>query len=160
MKNYPNDVPGFGKLKERRDNFNSLINELPATDFGKTTSTAYEKGKIITGVDFEKTLDETGVVAEEFKKKADLQFIRRKNDEGYHYFISALKHQDTDTWITLHEPANTVVFFDPMTGKIGKAMTKEENGQTKVRIQLKSGESIILRTYNKPVCCEKLAIYC
>ncbi len=154
LENYPNDVPGFGKLNERRQDFNTLIDKLPATHFEKTLSTRYQKGKIITGVDFEKTLEKTGVVAEEFKKKANLQFIRRKNSKGYHYFISALKHEDTDTWIALHEPAESVVLFDPMTGEMGKAMTKQEDGQTKVRIQLKSGESIILRTYNSSVNCD------
>ncbi len=154
LENYPNDVPGFGNLTERRQNFNNVINQLPKVSFEKTNSTAFEKGKIITGVDFEQTLTQTGVVPEEFKKKADLQFIRRKNNNGYHYFISALKHQDTDTWITLHEPTTSVVFFDPMTGNKGKASLKQEDGKTKVRIQLKSGESVILQTFNINVNCE------
>lgn len=154
MNNYPNDVPGFGNLDKRRVEFNHLVKELPEVDFHATKVNALSKGKIITGVDYQKTLASTGVVSEEFKTIANLQYVRRTNDTGYHYFISALTSEDTDTWITLSNQAKMVVFFNPLNGEIGKASIKQMDGRTKVRLQMKSGESLIIQTFSTHIKCE------
>lgn len=155
MGNYPDDVPGFGDLENRRIKFKSLKDRLPQANFQETVASPFSLGKIITGTDYKKTLAATGVVAEELKSVANIQYIRRKNDTGYHYFISALKAEDTDTWISLHTQSKTVVFFNPVNGEIGKAITKQVDGKTKVRIQLKSGESLIMQTFNTAINCPK-----
>ncbi|MFA9370194.1 MAG: glycosyl hydrolase [Labilibaculum antarcticum] len=151
MGNYPKDVPGYGNLKNRRSEFENITNTLPEVNFQKTNTTAFHKGKIITGTDYKNTLAATGVIAEEFKTKANLQYIRRKNNDGYHYFVSALKSKDTDTWITLPKQAESVVFFNPVNGQKGKAQIKQIHGKTKIRLQLKSGESLILQTFSTKV---------
>ncbi len=147
MEQYPQDVPGFADLAGRRENFASLKEQLPYADFIKTETSKLGLGKVITGSEFASALAATGVQPERFKLDEGLHFIRRKNDRGHHYFISALKAGDTDAWITLAKPAESAVFFDPMTGEMGKAALKTDNGTTKVRIQLKSGASIILQTF-------------
>ncbi|PCH67456.1 MAG: glycosyl hydrolase family 2 [Bacteroidales bacterium] len=155
MGNYPKDVPGFGNLKNRRNKFKNIVDKLPELNFQKTKTTAFSKGKIITGTNYKNTLAATGVLAEEFKTKANLQYIRRKNKTGHHYFISALKSEDTDTWITLPTQAKSVVFFNPVNGQKGKAHIKQADGNTKVRVQLKSGESLIVQTFETSVNCNK-----
>ncbi len=147
MENYPSDVPGLEKLSQRRAKFQSVVNELPTTDFKAPVTYNFEKGKIITGSDYKKTLAQTGIEPEGLKTEANLKYIRRKDKDGYHYFVSALKAEDTDTWVTLATPAKSIVLFDPMTGTFGKAEYKLEDGKTKVHIQLKSGESVIIQTY-------------
>lgn len=147
MDHYPTDVPGFSVLEERREKLKNTLAALPETDFSETQVTQLGEGKIITGSDFKTTLVATGVKAEQFKVKEGLHCIRRSNKDGYHYFISALKSDDTDAWIPLAKSARSVVFFDPMTGKIGKAAVKTKDGETLVRIQLKSGQSVILKTF-------------
>ena len=157
MGNYPKDVPGYGNLENRRSEFKNITSTLPKLNFLKTNTTTFSKGKIITGTDYKNTLEATGVVAEEFKTKANLQYIRRKNYDGYHYFVSALKAEDTDTWITLPNKAKSVVFFNPVNGQKGKASIKQADGKTKVRLQLKSGESLLLQTFSTQVTCENWA---
>lgn len=147
--NYPNDVPGLSKHKCRKSDFNKSLKKLAmATDFSKTEVYAYKNGQVITGSDYKTTLEAVGIQPEEMITKFDLHAIRRSNTEGYHYFISALKANDTNDWVTLSMGAKSVLIFDPMTGAIGKARTRELNGKLQVYLQLKSGESVILKTFS------------
>lgn len=147
--NYPNDVPGLAKLKCRQRDFNKSLKKLAmASDFSKTEIHAYKNGQVITGSDYKITLEAVGVQPEEMITKFDLHAIRRANAEGYHYFISALKADNTNDWVTLSVAAKSMLIFDPMTGAIGKARTREQNGKTQVYLQLKSGESLILKTFS------------
>ena len=43
------------------------------------------------------------------------------------------------------------MFFNPMNGERGKAQSQTNNGKLQVRLQLKSGESLIIQTLNKPL---------
>lgn len=148
LNDYPTDVPGFSNLNKRRKQFKTLINMLPPHKSDLALSTPLGKGCIITGSNIKNTLKKTAVIPEEIKTKGKLQFIRRKNKDGYFYFIAALKEEDTDIWVSLPHRFKSAVFFHPLDGQIGKASTKQQNGQTCVRIQLKSGQSIILQTYS------------
>lgn len=82
---------------------------------------------------------------EEMKSVFGLHCIRRKNVDGYHYFIANLSPDDIAADIQLGVNAQAVVLYDPMTGKTGSATLKEG----KVGLDLRSGESIILRTFNE-----------
>lgn len=146
--NYPESVPGYGNLTQRSAQFDKLLTRLPKTDFTTVETNHLKKGKIITGNDYAQALAATGVEAEEMKTRHGLQYIRRTNEEGHHYFIASLQPQEVDSWVTLSVPAKSAIFFNPMNGKTGKADVKQENGQSKVRLQLASGESIILKTFS------------
>ena len=149
LDNYPSDVPGFSNLDKRRKEFDAVVRKLPVSDFDRNSSTSFGKGKIIAGSLENNILKETGVKAEEIKTVAKLQYVRRKNEDGFHYFISALKGEDTDAWVSLPVAAKSVLFFNPLDGSIGNASIKNIDGITKVRIQLKSGESVIMKTYTR-----------
>lgn len=146
--NYPEDVPGFRQYEKRKMELKFHLKDFTLEkNLARATVTNFKKGKVISGTDYKSTLDAVGVKAEEMVVKQDLHMIRRVNDEGYHYFISALHEQDTDGWINLSVDAKSALFFDPMTGNIGKAQLRKFNGQTQVWLQLKSGESLILKTF-------------
>jgi len=117
------------------------------TDFSKTSIQPYKNGKVITGSDYKETLLAVGIQPEEMITKYGLHAIRRTNNEGYHYFISALHKQDLNEWITLSVPTTSAQIFDPMTGETGKANVRQQNGKAQVYLQLKSGESLILKTF-------------
>ncbi len=148
MDKYPDDVPGFFEFEKRKNQLSDLTSSLNQGAFSSTHKDIVGNGKIITGTNYTEVLREAGYVPEELKTKAHLQCIRRKNKEGYHYFISALKAEDTDTWVSLSHPAKSVVLFNPLNGKIGAAQLAQEDGKTKVRIALKSGQSVILKAYD------------
>lgn len=82
------------------------------------------------------------------KTRYGLQCIRRSHTDGHHYFISSLQEKGVNDWITLAVPAESAMLFNPMTGEKGKAQTRKEGGKTQVRLQLHSGESVILQTFN------------
>ncbi len=125
---FPDDVPGYGDLKARRKAFRKIAKQLPK----------YCASSLIA----------LSAVPEEMKTKYGLSAIRRKNDTGYHYFISSLQDKDVSSWMSLGVDAEEVVWFNPMNGEVKKAMTRKQDGKTQVYIHLASGESCILQTYN------------
>jgi len=150
MENYPNDVPGFSHLQSRRTELKTLLKELDDTnDFRIVKAMKLKNGVIITGKDIESTLQVIGKTPEEMKTKFGLHALRRSNADGYHYFISALQNKDVDDWITLAVPAKSAIIYDPLTGESDKAKLRTENGKTQVYLQLKSGVSLILKTFTK-----------
>lgn len=149
MENYPQDIPGYGSLETRRKNFNQLKEQLPAvTSFDNVTVSPYQKGRIITGKDYASALAKSNVLPEEMKTRYGLQSIRRSNATGYHYFISSLQDKGVNDWITLTIPAESIMLFNPMTGEKGKAQMRKQEGMTQVRLQLQSGESVLLQAFN------------
>jgi hypothetical protein len=150
MENYPNDVPGFSNLNTRRILFKQNLKLIAKkTNFEITMVHSYKNGKIITGPNYRATFEAVGNQPEEMITKFRLHAIRRSDDEGYHYFISALHKEDTNDWITLSVPATSAEIFDPVTGESGKANVRQMDGQAQVYIQLKSGQSLILKTFTK-----------
>ena len=81
--------------------------------------------------------------AEEMKSRLGLKLIRRSNDMGFHYFIANLTDKDIADDVRLAVPFKNAMWFDPMNGRRYRAQTA--NG--KVRIELRSGESMILQTF-------------
>lgn len=150
VEHYPKDIPGYGRLDKRKASFRQIINLLPeAQSFDQSQSFTLGKGRIIIGSDYQKTLEMTGVPAESLKTQHGLQFIRRANPEGHHYFVSCLQPKDIDAWVTLNVPETSVMLFNPMNGERGVAQTRVQEGKTQVHLQLKSGESVIIQTFGK-----------
>ena len=83
--------------------------------------------------------------AEPMKTQCDLKMIRRKNEKGYHYFIANLTPKDVDKYIPLAVAYKDAMWFDPMTGKSFSAECSQEG----IRIALRSGQSLILQTFNE-----------
>lgn len=82
--------------------------------------------------------------AEKMKTELGLKLIRRSNDKGHHYFIANLTPNDIQAYTTLAVPMATAMWFNPMTGNRQRA---EICGDS-ILINLRSGESIILQTFN------------
>ncbi|MCQ2255609.1 MAG: glycosyl hydrolase family 2 [Bacteroidaceae bacterium] len=125
---FPQDVPGYGDLKARRKAFKKIAKQLPKHCASE--------------------LSALNAVPEEMKTVYGLSAIRRKNDTGYHYFISSLQDKGVSEWLSLGVDAEEVAWFNPMNGDVKKAMTRKQDGKTQVYIHLASGESCILQTYN------------
>ena len=144
---YPDNVPGFGDYDGRKALFDNLMKDLPA--FSEAMSVNYGKGKIVTGKDYAATLKACNIPHEDMRTDFGLHYIRRSNVDGYHYFISALQEKDTEQWIPLTVNAESIMIFDPVSGRSGVAKIRKQNGRTEVFLQLKSGESLILKTFDK-----------
>ena len=87
---------------------------------------------------------------ETIKTKLGLKAIRRKNANGYHYFIANLTSRDLFTggiYQELAVPFKDALWFNPLNGEISRA--KIEDG--KIQIELRSGESMILQTFDDAI---------
>ena len=138
LEQYPEDVPGLNTLEGRRTEFNKVLAQIKERE---------GKGHILFGTDYARTLAATAAVPEEMKTTFGLSSIRRSHPEGHHYFISALKTEDTENWIPLAVQARSAMLYNPMNGTSGKARLRQNNDRTEVFLQLASGESVILKTF-------------
>ena len=89
---------------------------------------------------------------EDMRTEMGLSVIRRKNATGHHYFIANLTPDDAEGYVPLAVDFQSAAFFDPMTGDIKVAHTViPEGGEGgSVWLSLKSGQSVILQTYDTP----------
>lgn len=146
---FPKDVPGLGRLEERRKELEKELYQMPDADFGKETAHPFGRGRILTGSDYARTLALSGAQGEQMKTAYGLQFNRRKDSRGSFYFISCLQEKDVDGWVTLSRNASQAVLYDPMTGASGQAALRTVGGKTQVYLQISSGASLILRLYDR-----------
>jgi len=146
--NYPESVPGYSAFKERQAMFSKLLQKLPQVDdFKQTDLHTLKKGKVITGDNYEELFSLSGIEKESFRKDFSGGYIRRKHEHGHYYFFSMLTNNPIDNWIPLAVKVKSAVFFEPLTGEIGKAKVRERNGKSEVYLQLKPGQSVLLKTY-------------
>lgn len=73
-----------------------------------------------------------------------LKTIRRKNDKGFHYFIANLTPNDVNEYVPITVAYESAMWFNPMTGERFLAELKDG----KLNVNLRSGESLILETFN------------
>ena len=84
---------------------------------------------------------------EMMRKNLGLKLIRRNNSIGHHYFIANLTGKDITSTVALAVNEKNGIWYNPMTGKYHKATI----GDKGIEVNLKSGESRILITSDKPV---------
>ncbi|HSH08966.1 MAG TPA: glycosyl hydrolase [Oceanipulchritudo sp.] len=144
----PEDVPGLGNLAERRSALQTILHSL---DFEKLENTPLDicrlgKGRIFLGNAIA-ALDGIPAAQREPVRATGLDFIRRKTEQGWDYFIANLQSQSVEEWVQLGTPAQGASLLDPLTGKGGLAAMKiPPDKLPSVFLQLAPGESIILRT--------------
>jgi hypothetical protein len=142
----PEDVPGLGRLAERRAEFQQLLDEARglAAKRGSTLQVAAPDpaGAVARG-----ELPAALGVAREPVAATGLGFVRRARPDGTDYFLANLTANEVHGWITLGRAARAMVLFDPLTGRRGLAAGRAGGaGKAQVYLQLKPGESVILRT--------------
>ncbi len=153
-KNFPRDVPGFGKLDQHREAFKKLFSQLNfiATGSGDIKSAGIGNGRFLTGSDFEQLLSTTAIRKENMVEKG-LQFNRRKNADGTEfYFIANRSNKKMEDWVTLQTKINSAALYNPMNGQSGIAeLRKNDAGFPEVYLQLNPDESIIIQTSGKTI---------
>ena len=88
---------------------------------------------------------QTAAKPETMKTQYGLKAIRRKNDKGYHYFIANLTPEDIEAVEPLAVGFKDALWFNPLNGEITRANIKDG----KIQIELRSGESMILQTFDE-----------
>jgi hypothetical protein len=145
----PADVPGWGRLAERRQRRRTLLGTLRFTSgpADGVRRAPVGQGRVLLGDDVEALLRAAGAAREPMADRG-LTFARRTRPGGRHYFIANLTSEPVDGWVPLATPAASAVLFDPMTERRGVAAVREgDGGRASVYLQLRPGESAVLRTF-------------
>lgn len=148
---YPEDVPGWANYEERKSEFDRILEKLPESSFVEVNiypqSASSNPGRIVTGSAYEQLLPATSAKPEAFSTNLGGQYLRKKHTQGYLYFLVMFQNKPVNGWAPLSVDAKSIMIYDPMTGKKGKANTRNENGYTEVYLQMKPGESLFIKTY-------------
>ena len=151
MQQLPADVPGLYMLEKRKQQLQSLVASL--SFIGKENGlkeSIVGKGKIILSEDVQQALGFAGIKREALAT-AGLKFIRRVVDGGKYYYVINHDSKPVDQMILLNTRAATALILDPLNGATGMASFKTVSTGTDVRIQLKPGQSVIVKLVNKKV---------
>jgi hypothetical protein len=143
--NLPNKIPGWKNHTDLQEQFDKL---KAALKFDKKENDSQETllslGKILKGPDIPDMLTNIGIYRETLVDK-NLEYIRLNYNKTKVYFISNWSDNLFDSELNLKSEFSTAVIYNPMTGEYGKAKTMESDGEKKVLLQLRKGESCIIQ---------------
>ncbi|WP_158855871.1 glycosyl hydrolase [Lunatibacter salilacus] len=141
----PKQVPGFLDVEVRLRQLESMWDNI---DFDLHTngiqSARLGEGKIILTKNFENGLESVGIYRESLTDTG-LKFIRRESDQGTYYYLVNHTAKKIDQWIPLRHKGKSAILLDPQQGSIGMAESKTEKEAWNVRVQIPSGESLIVQ---------------
>lgn len=141
FQNEPKDIPGNFEVEKRRMQLKSLWNQIPfQNQTGNLKMANVGKGKIVLSSDVAKGLE---VLKIEREKLTDtgLKFVRRQLDGGKYYYIVNHTSKEISQNIPLNFVGKQVTIMNPENGDYGLAQTQNNS----VRVQLRSGESLIIK---------------
>jgi alpha-L-rhamnosidase len=147
----PQDVPGWGKLQERRAKLKQTIDGLSLSKAGKNLSVAKAgRGLVLVG-DLEEALQRTGVQREEMFDLPGMMCVRRSLPDGFYYFVANRSATNAfDGWLPLGREAKAVAVLDPLSGQAGAAPVRQRSEHTiSVRLKLLAGQSLLLRALDR-----------
>ena len=132
---YPDDVPGLFRWEERQKSLAEIMQQL------------LKQSTVVKMNGYAGLSSRFNSCKEAFITNYGGQMIRRVYEDGHIYFFTMLSNNSVNDWVALGTQAKSALFFDPMTGKTGKARIRNNQGITEVYMQLRPGESIILKTF-------------
>jgi hypothetical protein len=132
----PTDVPGNSDLVNRKEQLATIFAEAKGEGV-----IPIPRGSFVVPGNPKHVLAALGGHPEPLAERG-LRFIRRKQADGWSYFVVNTTGRDFLDDITFSTPLKSSVLLDPMSGRSGVAPP----GQA-IRLKLSPGESRIIRTY-------------
>jgi hypothetical protein len=151
--NMPSDVPGWGNLDKRREDFQQALDQISFTEMVNPDIECAKigKGKFLLGNDLGQLLSYASVKPE-LMVDHGLRFVRRKHASGHYYFIVNCGDEPVDGWIQLQANAKSIAIFNPISDRKGiAALRKSEDNMNEVYLQLAPSQSCILKTLKTAV---------
>jgi hypothetical protein len=161
----PSDVPGLADLATRRAELRRLAEGVrfeglrPGGAGGRAPTVGFSAARLGAGLIVSRVRspfpEAAGLqdlllaagVAREPMSEDGLLCIRRQREGGYDYFIVNAGSRTVEKWITLARPASSAVLLDPLyPDRAGFAAVRQENGSPSAFLQMRPGQSLILRT--------------
>ncbi|MGO4708349.1 glycosyl hydrolase [Chryseobacterium sp. 2TAF14] len=141
FQNEPKNIPGFFEAEKRKSELETLWKSIPFQQNGNLKLATFGKGKIILSSDVEKGLEYLKIEREKLTDTG-LKFIRRNFEGGKYYYIVNHTSKEINQNIPLNYIGKQTALMNPENGDSGVAETQNNS----VRIQLKSGESLIIKS--------------
>lgn len=149
MQNFPQDVPGLKDFNQRRQQLLEITNSFHKQHKSDSEELwKQDKSQIVITSDLEKTLINNDIVRETLVDSG-LKFLRKKSPHGTYYFLVNHTSRDIDQLIGFNSRGKWGLLIDPSTGNIGRQPFLQGDDESKLRIQLASGESIFLLVTDK-----------
>ncbi len=137
----PEDVPGYGRLADRRAEFKTIHDRMAAV--GLIKSTVPEVVSAVAQFAFAEPMSKLG-----------LSFVRRKHESSKNddrrtdYFISNLSSKPIDQWVEIGALAHWAMQMDPLSGlRALSAHKSDAEHVSQVYLQLVPGESTVLSAF-------------
>ena len=143
----PLDVPGLANLATRRAELRQTTGDLKHARSASANTATVPAGKFLQGDNLEELLTTAGVHREPLVDLG-LKFVRRRDNDGWMYFIVNHSNRQIKEYVPLSVSVRNVVFLDPMTAATGNARVRSKGTQTDVLLDLQPRQSVILRTFN------------
>jgi hypothetical protein len=143
----PEDVPGYGRLTERRTQFRALLAEVRALAADTTLAVRISHPGTSDAAGAAAPLPDIRHLTREPIADAGLSFIRRATEGGHDYFFTNLTAKPYAGWTSLGVGVQAAAILDPLTGKTGRAALHAGSaGKAQIYLQLAPGESLVVRT--------------
>jgi hypothetical protein len=143
----PQHAPGFAGLSQQAafDRVLARIQEKKTSKAG-TVIASVGHGRFVIGPSMETLLAQAGLRTENLGAPG-LEYLRRRTDRGFVYFLVNRNDHAFEGWMTLRSPAASAALFDPMTGQNGIAAirTPDTTSSTQVYLQLPPAASIFVQ---------------
>lgn len=123
------DVPGLSNLAERRGRFQVAQKALPNAP------------KYANSTELEPLLDKAGIERETIADSG-IEFIRRRTDQGWMYFLTNPGTTNVSGWMPLTKLIGSVTLYDPTADRTGTVIPR----RGKVYLEIPAGGSLIVRT--------------
>ncbi|MCM4157227.1 glycosyl hydrolase [Gramella sp. AN32] len=129
----PESVPGFTNYEQRTQSLKNLLTDkLPLLNPVSNIPNELETRGILP-----ETMIKTG-----------LKFIRRDENGEKIYFLVNHTSNSINEFIPVNGQFSSVILFDPLTGKYGKAQSNILENKTMVKVNILPGQSFFLKTGN------------
>ncbi len=125
----PADVPGYGRIAERRELFAAAKNN---------------SDRFVITEDIPAALSDAGVNRETLTDHG-LRYIRRRTSDSYWYFVANHTADDFNGWLDLAVPFESAVLHDPMNGDSYSLPTQSKRRNHQVYVDIAAGESVIIQ---------------
>ncbi|HEX7977223.1 MAG TPA: glycosyl hydrolase [Gemmatimonadaceae bacterium] len=148
----PPDVAGLHELEGHRARLRAIVGELkftPSAD-GVVKRAPLGRGAVLVSDDLASLLGAAGA-RHEPAAALNLQLIRRRERDGYTYFIVNTSGRTVDGWVPLATTAKSAAVYAAMHAQSGMGRIREAGKGIEVYLQFPASASRIVRTYDHEV---------
>lgn len=148
----PTEIPGLAQFETRQADLDVLLNSigLSVPDRPAQSSRPVGAGTWQVAIDLDPALAKLGVSREPLVDSG-LEFVRRRHNSGWDYFVLNAAATPFDGEIALGRAVSEALIFDPYTQRTGVAATRTDAGVLYVRLQLQPDETCVVRAIAGPI---------